>query len=112
MIKGTLEGWSETGTEGMVWCVEEDGKEGYNALNPLRDGDHLRILSDDILIWEGVIDLEYETGYRPYPMNPEYGQQCACGFWVRGNQKGFEIENWAKLFLSKPPLRAELVRIS
>jgi hypothetical protein len=118
-ISGVLEAFFETGTEGVIWSLYEDNKQGYDGLHPLKNGDHLRILGEnDAVIWEGLIDLEYETGYRSFPNNPEYGQQECWGFWVHGNQRGFAISDWGELFMCpwiegskyKGPLRAELVK--
>lgn len=84
----------------MIWSFEEVPFKGYEGLHPLKNGDKITIFAkDNSILWDGVIDLEYETGYQPYPMNPQYGQQCALGYWVRGNQRGMAIEVWAKMFL-------------
>ena len=42
-ITGVLDAYFETGTEGVIWSVYEDGKTGYDGLNCLHTGDHLTI---------------------------------------------------------------------
>lgn len=42
-IYGALEPFSETGSEGAVWSVSEYGKNGYDALHCLKNGDKLTV---------------------------------------------------------------------
>ena len=110
-IKGTLQAFSETGTEGIIWSIYEDGREGYDGLNGLHGGDHLTIFhpgNPGIVIWEGNIDLEYERNYHPYPMNPQYGQQAIQGMWVRGIQRDVDPDTWGNWFFKEYP--AELIK--
>jgi len=109
VLTGVLYAYAETGSEGFHWSVHEDGKEGYEGLHILRDGDELTVFNDDeSVLWQGVIDFEYRTGWRHYPLNPRLGQQCALGLWVHGNQEGWEIDKWAKLFIDEK--RATLLK--
>lgn len=106
MIKGKLEPFFETGTEGVIWSVYEDGKEGYDGLNCLEYGDFLKIFDPadaTKVIWEGRIDYDWEINYRPYPMNPEYGQQAVYGYWVHGLQKDVLPEDWGLWFIKQYP---------
>lgn len=110
-IKGKLEPFFETGTEGVIWSVYEDGGKGYDGLHCLDQGDYLTIFEDENktkILWEGNVDLEYERNYRPFPMNPKYGQQEVLGFWVRGLQKDIEPDIWATWFFDHLP--AELYK--
>ena len=115
-IKGMLEPFSETGTEGVVWSVNDESKTGYDALNCLGRGDHLAIfdlVNPKELIWYGNIDLEYERNKQPFPHNPEYSQQAVFGYWVHGFQKNVEPEQWATWFLKAYPcqlIKADLGR--
>lgn len=51
--------------------------------------------------WDGVVELEYERFWRPYPMNPEYGQQAIFGHWVHGFQTELEPEVWTTWFFER-----------
>ena len=111
IIKGTLDPFFETGCEGIVWSVYEDGKSGYDGLNCLKDGDYLKIFdinNPTLLIWEGIIDLEWERNHRKYPNNPEHGQQEIGGYWVHGIQTNVTPKQWQKWFFDNHP--AELIR--
>lgn len=113
MIKGKLEAFFETGTEGVIWSIYEDGKQGYDGLHPLNNGDYLTIFHSSkpyTIVWEGTVDLEYETNYRPYPTNPEYGQQAVLGRWVHGVQRDVVPEDWAMWFMGK--YKAECIKSS
>lgn len=115
-IQGVLFAWSETGTEGVVWSVQDerhmrarpDGSPewDYEGLNPLRDGDRLAVLRPDGSVeWEGIVALEYGRRRRPYPLNPADGQQEVHGFWVNGLQRDLAPETWAAWFFEGRPAR-------
>ncbi len=106
MIIGKLEPFFETGTEGIVWSVYEDGKTGYDGLNGIEDGDYLTVFDPKdktTIIWEGHIDFDWEINFRPYPANPEHGQQSVGGYWVHGLQRGLPPEQWATWFFNAYP---------
>lgn len=57
---GALEPFSETGTEGVIWSFCEYGKNGYDALVCLKDGDKLTVyknVREGEVEWEGAIDV-------------------------------------------------------
>lgn len=57
---GMLEPFAETGTEGTIWSVSEYGKEGYDALHCLEEGDELTVYSqvrDGDVEWEGPVSF-------------------------------------------------------
>jgi hypothetical protein len=110
-IKGKLEPFFETGTEGVVWSVFEDGVQGYDALHCLYQGDYLTIFDPEDptkVVWEGNIDLEFERNYEKFPMNPQYGQQAVMGMWVHGIQSDVEPDDWGTWFFKQYP--AELIK--
>lgn len=105
-IVGRLEPFFETGTEGIVWSVVEDGKSGYDSLHPVKCGDHLTIFDKQdtsAVVWDGDIQFEYKTNYESYPLNPEYGQQAVKGLWVNGLQEGVDAEQWFTWFYEEYP---------
>jgi hypothetical protein len=109
-IRGVLDGYFETGTEGVLWAVVENGKAGYDALHILEDGDRLVVRDGRKAEFEGIIKLDRKVGWAEYPKNPGHGQQQALGMWVHGIQSGFEPDDWAGLFFRKRPLRATLTK--
>lgn len=99
IITGTLDAFFETGTEGVIWSIIEDGKDGYDGLNPLRSGDYLSVFDKaGNLIWEGNVSYNYTDRYQSYPLNPQYGQQAVNDMWVHGLQNGVIPEDWALWF--------------
>jgi hypothetical protein len=116
-IKGKCDPFFETGTEGVIWSVYEDGKEGYDGLQCLDEGDYLTIFDPakpKEVVWEGNIDLEYERNYHPFPMNPEYGQQAIMGMWVHGIQRDVEPDDWGTWFFKEYPcelIKSEIGRL-
>jgi hypothetical protein len=100
IIHGELEDFFETGTEGVVWAVQEDGDKSYSGLHPIQEGDHLTILADnEEIIWDGVIACDRETGFEKHPNSSKYGQPQALGLWVHWTQKGFHPDDWARFFV-------------
>jgi hypothetical protein len=100
IFKGRLFDWFETGLEGLVWALEEDGKDGYDGLHVIEEGDKLTILGPRRrVLWKGIIVCDRKTGRIPHPLIPSYKQQAACGFWIHWIQRGFKPETWAKFFI-------------
>jgi hypothetical protein len=105
VVRGILEDFFETGTEGVMWAVYEDGKTGYDGLHRLEAGDHLLITDEaGAARFEGFIEPDFEKGWTEYPMNPGHGQPCALGMWIHWTQSGWEPDDWAALFV-RPRLR-------
>jgi hypothetical protein len=103
-LAGRLTPFFETGTEGVVWAVTVDGLLGYDTLLPLENGDELLIYgADGAVAWQGIVNLEYQRRHRPYPTNPQYGQQEIFGYWVHGFQADLEPDAWARPFFQEAP---------
>ncbi|MGE4313151.1 MAG: hypothetical protein AB7E85_02615 [Pseudobdellovibrionaceae bacterium] len=61
IIYGALDPFFETGTEGVIWSVQEFGNYGYAGLHCLKDGDKLTVYSvvlDGEVEWEGPVAFE------------------------------------------------------
>ena len=109
MIRGELEAFFETGTEGVYWAMIDPALPGYDGLWSLEAGDRLRVIdTDDTVLWDGVIQLEYKRNWEPYPRNPEYGQQAVLGYWVHGLQEGVDPDQWAGMFFARHRALLEL----
>lgn len=107
-VSGILDPFFETGTEGVIWSIYDPRcalGEPYEGLHDLKNGDHLTVYERDGITvrWKGTIKLEYKRNWRPYPMNPQYGQQEVLGFWVHGLQEDLSPEDWARMFFDKLP---------
>ncbi len=111
-VRGVPYAFFETGTEGVMWSVLEDGKSGYDALNIIEEGDHLTIYANDekeTVMFSGLIVEDVETGLYSHPQNPRYKQQVALGMWIHWVQEGWEPDQWAELFMKDGKYRAVLL---
>ncbi len=104
MIRGVLFLWSETGTEGGHWALQDERKItktglappmheawSYDGLHPLKDGDRLKIFDKDDptkVVWQGVIKL------KQHPLFTEH----ANGLWIHTDQEGVDRATWSKWF--------------
>jgi hypothetical protein len=99
-VRGDLVDYFETGTEGVIWTVDDECLHGREAMEVICEGDHLTVLDPmGLVVWKGVIRCDKKVGRRPYPINPKYGQQCALGHWIHWVQKGFKPDAWAEFFI-------------
>ena len=118
VIRGTLHLWSETGTEGGYWALQDErhivsgcscpmgyppnqphSHWSYDGLIVLKDGDYLKIFAPDgSVYWEGPISL------KPYPVFTE----DANSFWIHADQNGLDRTFWALPFFKE--YRGELTR--
>lgn len=109
IIKGKLEAYFETGTEGVLWAVYENGQTGYDGLNILEEGDELTIYGNDgRVVFQGAVDPDRQIGWTAHPGGYGGGQPVALGMWIHWTQRGFQPDDWAKLFVDE--LEAELVK--
>lgn len=99
MFKGKLEAFWETGSEGIHWFLYLDGKEGYDALYSIEEGDYITIYNEENdIIYESDIIKDRFSNWRSYPMNPLIGQQVAGNYWVHWLQANVEPELWSRWF--------------
>lgn len=120
-IVGKLEGFFETGTEGVCWAVYEDGKTGYEGLHFIKTGQHLKVwdptngrsVFDERVVLDTKIGRRLLTDFNPQAMKG-VKQQCALEMWVHGIQTGWDPDEWAKLFFrsaGETVFRAELTLV-
>ena len=111
VIRGTLHLYSETGTEGGYWAIQDENfidpptdewpheRWSYDGLYPLNDGDHLKIIAPDgSIYWEGFIAL------KPLPLFTEN----AFGLWIHADQSGLDRKFWATPFFKN--FKGELIQ--
>lgn len=108
---GKLDAFFESGTEGILWSLYEHGKEGYDALQSIQEGDYLIIYSDETLqtLFTGFIKPDYNINRQPYPLNPTYSQPCVLGYWCHWLIKEVPPEVWANYFFQE--LEATLIKL-
>lgn len=117
-IVGKLEGFFETGSEGVNWAIYEDGKKGYEGLHFIETGEHLKLwdpvtgrsVFDERICFDWKIGRRLLTDFHPAAVKG-VRQQCALGMWVNGIQTGWDPDEWAKLFFraaGENVFRAEL----
>ena len=108
-IKGTLLGYSATGTEGMLPIIVSE-----SAMNCIDPGDHLTIIKDGEELFSGVVkgyvwkDKDYkkvfidEPGFVArwdrYSPNSKNGQLHINGCWVHYIPTNIDIKLWWDIF--------------
>ena len=108
--EGELFAWAETGTEGFVWAMQEDGKQGYDGLVILERGDAIQIFdSAGAIVFDGIIQPDREANWTPRYDGAEHGQPLVKGCWVHWTQTGWSPEAWLDLFMNEDH-RAHIVR--
>ena len=111
VYEGILFPFFETGTEGLVWALQQDGVCGYEGLVCLGEDDLVTIRSaKGEVLFEGAIKKDYATGAIPRYEGATHTQVTALGYWVHWSQAGFAPDDWAKLFLDESN-RATIRRI-
>jgi hypothetical protein len=115
-MKGIAFLFSETGTEGGWWAIQEDGflaDDGihwkYEGLRELIEGDDFTVYSnkDDTILWHGIIHRDTKTGIIPRQVikkgkivnDKKWKQQVVCGMWVHWLQAGVDPDTWFNLFI-------------
>src|SRR3989338_10876642 len=101
--KGVLDSYTAKGSQGVLWILREDGKEGGDAIIFLEPGDELLVYKDDgsAPLYEKIkIVPDNKTGHHPFPGDSELGQQLVLGgHWIHWIQEGWQPEDWARLFI-------------
>ena len=111
-LEGILHFWSETGTEGGYWALQDQKfilpptkdwpheRWSYDGLHVLEDGNLLTIFSKDHggVVWSGIIKL------KTYQVFTE----SSHGMWIHSDQEGIKREEWSKWFFEEYP--AKLVK--
>ncbi len=112
-MKGICLLFSETGTEGGWWAMQEDGfvdKDGcwsYEGLRYLEEGDDFTVYGDDgSVLFHDIIHRDTKTGAVPRQVvrngklvpHKRWKQQVVGCWWVHWIQKGMDPADWGKLF--------------
>jgi len=115
-IKGTLFLWSETGTEGGYWALQDERfitppvegsdwkwpKWSYDGLKVLEDGDYLKILSPDgTTYWEGTINLKKHPVFTESVPVEDANTGLRLGMWIHADQNGIDRHTWAVPFFKE-----------
>ncbi|MCP8900059.1 hypothetical protein [Gilvimarinus xylanilyticus] len=99
-VFGLLIEYFETGTEGVVWALQQDGTAGYEGLIILEPGDQVDIFNHNgQKVYGGIIVPDYSIGARQRP-GSTISQPVALGRWAHWIQSGFEPDVWAEYFCS------------
>jgi hypothetical protein len=84
-----------------AWAIQINGTDGYTGLRVLENGDRLTVYTGwGAVLWQGVVDLEYQSGFIQYP-----GLPVGAGFqriWDQtftGCQRGVPLGQWAAMFM-------------
>lgn len=116
IYEGIVEAFSESGTEGIIWCLikgtrPSDQAWAYEDLIHLENGDHLTIYDKEIfekssgqervIVWEGTIDFELTSHQESNGLG--YTGQAILGLWCHGLQKTRCPEQWALYFFRNYP---------
>lgn len=115
-MKGVCFLYSETGTEGGWWAIQQDGfvdGDGdwrYEGMELLKEGDDFTVFDDDgSVLWHGIIHRDLETGRIPRQVfrngrlvdDRTWTQQAVGGMWVHWVQKDMDPKAWGKLFIGE-----------
>jgi hypothetical protein len=113
-MKGVCFLFSETGTEGGWWAMQQDGSAdenghwSYAGLQYLEEGDDFTVYAvDGSELWHGIIHPDTTTGLIPRQIlrkgklvnDRTWKQQVVGGMWVHWVQAGIEPKAWGELFV-------------
>jgi hypothetical protein len=113
-MKGFCFLFSETGTEGGWWAMQEDGfmdKDGihcsYDGLRTLEENDEFTVYdSDGNVLWAGIIHQDTKIGLQSHSVfrngkwvvDNTWKQQAVDNMWVHWLQAGIDPKVWSELF--------------
>jgi hypothetical protein len=113
-IKGTLFLYSETGTEGGYWAIQDErfiqpptedwphARWSYDGLHALNDGDYLKIFHPDgTLLWEGEIKLKKHPVFTEAVDIHDESANVNLGLWIHADQIGMSRHDWAYPFMKE-----------
>lgn len=109
VVFGSTYAFAETGTEGPIWSVNEYGKNSYDALNCLEDGDKLTVYSN---VRDGEIDWQGRLSFTPESVTD-----------LRLDDNGYKVEimreslhmptkEWHQLSWQERPVKIEKAKTS
>ena len=107
VIEGKLMPYYETGMEGTLWSVHEDGKDGYDGLNPLENGMLLTVFNDAArtqVLWQGTIDFEKDRAQQEALLRAQK-YPPRLGPWGYGLPKNIHPYDWVNMFSQEKPAR-------
>ena len=100
-IRGTLEAFFETGTEGIYWSIIEENKIEYDSLNLIENGDFLQVYKNKDykdIYWKGIIKKDFELNREKVPSNYSSCRQIAGNYYVHWLQKDCDPRFWSDMF--------------
>ncbi|MDO3382412.1 hypothetical protein [Gilvimarinus algae] len=99
-LTGLLIEYFETGTEGVMWALMQDGKSGYEGLVLLEAGDHIEVFEiEGPKVYDGIVVPDTSIGAMQRP-GSTLRQPVALGRWAHWIQSGFDADVWAGYFCS------------
>ncbi len=109
VIEGKLMPFYESGLEGTLWSIHEDGKEGYDGLNPLQSGHILTVFNDAArteVLWSGVVDFEMDRQSQSGLLHAQK-YSTRLGPWGYGLPRNMHPYDWVNMFAAEKPARLE-----
>lgn len=100
--KGKLYAFAETGTEGFMWMLRQDGEhwKPYEDLVNLEGGGFLTVYDkNNNIIWSGDIKCDYEK--NAVSCNSWSKQPQVFGYWCHWFHPDLDAETWAKWFFDE-----------
>lgn len=109
-IKGVLCPYYETGLEGTLWCLKEDGVDGWDGLHPIEKGNILTVFNDHArsdIIWTDAVELELDRERQA-----AYLKACkyspSLGPWGYGLPTNIHPFDWVEMFSKEKPSQLKI----